>query len=78
MIRVQDANNESHAVDVISPVLCNDTNTMGVDGYAGLELIAAWKGMFANDKEVWVPGSPNKITIPSSFFNRVESDYCDL
>lgn len=76
LIQVQDATNALYTIDVISPVLCNDTNTMGVDGYAGLELIAAWKGMFANDKEVWIPGSSNKITIPSTFFNRVESDYC--
>ena len=76
-IRVHDVTTDSHVVDVVSPVLCNDTDTTGVDGYAGLELIATWKGMFANEKTVWIPGSPNKMTIPPSFFNRVEADYCE-
>lgn len=75
LIHAQDERGQRD-IFVDSPVICNDTDTVGVDGYIGLELMATWKGMFANATSVWLPSSTSKLTVPSTFFNKAEAAYC--
>lgn len=61
------------AVGIVDcPIMCNDTNTAGVDGYIGLTMLTAWGGIHVSTKPhaVHIPPLPKAvINIADDFFD---------
>lgn len=76
-VTIQALTADGASISAAAPVLLNDTNTMGVQGYAGLELIAAWGGIFVEDRAVYVPPTVVEAAkITNDFFGQVDTDSC--
>lgn len=60
-----------------SPVLCNDLETAGVDGYIGLCLLAALGSVHFSADSLWVPQHDGTIKVPSNILQDVTRTQCE-
>lgn len=66
------------SVQITCPIACNDTDTLAVDGYIGLEFVKCLGGVFFKDNHVYIPRHTKPLVIPPNFIDEVTVTTCKI